>query len=108
MTGYGISEDRCDSCEMDFYDLIDSLVSDIGHLEAKVVYLRYLLSRCLPKHDGEMLRCDIFSDLRNAYFDQPAFEKYVSRYCGGHDPLEDAERCEFLMRLSRGEESVDL
>jgi hypothetical protein len=93
---------------MDFYDLIGSLVRDIQHLESKVVFLRFSLSRFLSEHDGEMLRCDIFSDLRDSYFDQLAFNKYVSKYCNGIDPLDNTERCEFLMRVSRGEEAVNL
>ena len=98
----------CDVCEMDFCDLIGSLVRDIQQLESKVVFLRYSLSRFLPKHDGEMLRCEIFSDLCSSYLDQPAFEKYVLKRCNGINPLDNMELCEYLTRISRGEEIVDL
>jgi hypothetical protein len=99
----------CDGCVMDFYDLIDLLVKDIQHLETKTVYLRYTLSRLLPdKYDGEMLRCDIFHDLTRNHFDQPAYQRYISSYCGGRDPNEDEAYVNLLMRISRGKQSVGL
>jgi len=108
MTDFEMMDDCCDKCEMDFYQLIEWLINDIQHLESKVVYLRYSLSKLLPEYDGEMLRCDIFSDLSSIHYDQPAYQRYVSRYCGGHDPVDDAEFNKLLMMLSRGEKSVNL
>jgi hypothetical protein len=74
MNDYGMFDDQyCDNCEMDFCDLIGRLVRDIQHLESKVVFLRYSLSKFLPEYDREMLRCDIFADLYGNYFDQMRF-----------------------------------
>ena len=98
----------CDKCEMEFYRLVDCLIKDIQHLETKVVYLRYSLSRFLPEGDGKMLRCEIFSDLSGSYYDQSAYQRYVSEYSDGQDPRETAEYCERLMRISSGNESVGL
>jgi hypothetical protein len=98
----------CEKCEMEFYETIDHLINDIKHLEAKVVYLRYSLSRYLPKYKGEMLRCDIFDDLSNIYCFDPAYQRYVSEYCDGHDPQEDKSYVALLKRLSTGAESANL
>ena len=101
--------DYCGKCEMGYYEIIDHLINDIKHLEAKVVYLRYTLSSgFLPKHFREMLRYDIFDDLSNVYWDDPAYQRYVSEYCGGHDPMEDKSYFALLERLSTGAESVNL
>jgi len=102
------NDDYCDKCEMDYYDIIDHLIKDIQHLEAKVVYLRYLLSGFLPKHDRDMLRCDIFHDLARAFWELPAYRRYVSKYCDGHDPIDDDSYVALLTRISTGEESTRL
>ena len=101
-------DDQCTSCEMRFFDLIDQLIMDIRHLEPKVVYLRYLLSMYLPEWDGEMLRCDIFSDLVGSYWDRPAYQDYLKAFYDGHDPLDSDEFNGFMWRLSRGEASANL
>jgi len=108
MTAHEMSRDFCDNCEMDFYSLVDCLIKDIQHLESKVVYLRYSLSMFLPEYDGEMLKCEIFSDLSGSYSDQSAYQRYVSDYCHGQDPMDTAEYCAHLMRVSCGKGSVDL
>ena len=97
-----------DERETDYFQLIDLLIADIQHLESKVVRLRYLLSGFLPEHDGKMLRCEIFSDLAGSYYDQPAYQQYVEKYCYGHDPMENTNHVEHMMKLSHGDESVDL
>ena len=108
MVDYGIDCDYCDKCEMDFCQLIDLLITDIQHLESKVVRLRYLLSGFLSEHDGKMLMCEIFSDLSGRYYAQPAYKQYVAKYCDGHDPMDNTNFVEQMMKLSHGDESVDL
>ena len=108
MTAHEMFRDFCDNCEMDYYSLVDCLIKDIQHLESKVVYLRYSLSNYLQEHNGEMLRCEIFSDLSGSYSYQTAYQQYVSEYCNGQDPMDTEEYCERLMRISCGKESVDL
>jgi hypothetical protein len=99
--------DYCDHCEMEYYQLIKLLIKDIQHLEAKAVRLRYSLSKSLPGCDGEMLRCEIFSDLAGNYYDQPAYQRYISSCCGGLDPMDDDNYYEFMLKISKGEEAVD-
>jgi hypothetical protein len=101
-------DDYYNKCEMNFYEIIEHLIKDIQHLEAKVVYLRYLLSGFLPKHDREMLMCDIFHDLASACWEHPAYRRYVLEYCDGHDPMGDDSYVALLTRLSTGEESARL
>jgi hypothetical protein len=101
-------EGCCDKCEMDFYDLIDILIKDIQHLESKVVCLRYSLSNYLPKHDGEMLRLDIFHDLAGVYWEQPSYQKYISERYGNHDPMDCKPYNDLLRKLSQGEETAGL
>ena len=93
----------CNNCEMEFLDLVDHLILGIQHLESKVVYLRYLLSSYLPKWDGEMLRSDIFSDLTGGFWDKPAYQRFMSVYHGGFDPMDGEAFTGFMWRLSRGE-----
>ena len=108
VTDYDLDYIDCESCELEFYQLIEKLVADVQHLEAKSIYLRYLLSQYLPKHTGEMLRCDIFHDLYGSNYDYPAYQRYVSKWCGGRDPLDNWKRCKYLMRVSRGEKTLGL
>jgi hypothetical protein len=93
---------------MEFLDLVDHLISGIQHLELKVVYLRYLLSMYLPEWNGKMLRCDIFSDLTGGFWDKPAYQRYISRYHGGLDPMDGEAFSDFMWRLSRGEDLTGL
>ena len=108
MCDYEVSSDYCDECEMGFYDFIDLLIMNTKHLESKVVSLRYLLSTFFPDYDAKMLRSDIFSDLSPSFYDQPVYQQYISKYYDGNDPMDDDEYCSLMIRLSRGEESVNL
>jgi len=105
---YDWNDDFCASHAMQFYDLIDHLVTDIQHLESKVVYLRYVLSRYLPAWDGQMLRSDIFCDLTGVYWEQPAYQEYMKDYNGGLDPMESDTYTDFMWKLSRGEAVTNL
>ena len=108
VTDYDIDDNNCDNCELEFHQLIEKLVKDIQHLEAKTVYLRYLLSQYFPKHTGEMLRSDIFSDLYGNNYDYPAYQRYISKWCSDRDPLDNRKRCKYMMRVSRGEVTLGL
>jgi hypothetical protein len=91
---------------MEYFNLIEQFISDINHLEAKVVYLRYLLSWHIDDHTGAMLRCDIFHDLAAPYYG-PAFDRFVSKYSAGHDPRQCPRQARHLWRISKGKEAVD-
>jgi len=67
MTEFDCCGDCCDKCIEDAYEFIEVLVKDIQLLASEVVRLRYLLSWHLPEHTGEMVRCEIRSDLRGNY-----------------------------------------
>ena len=98
----------CDKCEADFYQLIDLLIKDIQHLETKVVHLRHSLSMFLPEHEGKMLRCGIFSDLSGCHCEQPAYQRYVSAYCDGNDPMYSEDFNNHMLELAKGREVADL
>lgn len=98
----------CDRCVEDFYNLTELLIKDIQHLETKIVYLRYTLSKHLPPFDGQMLRADIFSDLSGCYWDHPAYQDYMDEYNYGQDPMNDAGKTRLMLRISRGEQAVNL
>jgi len=98
----------CDKHEYDYLNFIDQLVRDIQKLELRIVYLRHILSRHLPDHEGEMLKCEIFSDLAGGYYDDAVYQRYVSDYCDGKDPMEDPDFHEHMIKVSRGEELFDL
>ena len=98
----------CSNCVEDFYNLTDLLINEIQHLEAKIVFLRYTLSKHLPAYDGEMLRCDIFSDLSRRFWDHSAYREYMDEYNFGQDPMDEAKQVRRMIRISRGEESVNL
>ena len=108
MTDCYCDRDYCESCEMEYFQLIEALISNIKHLEAKTVFLRYTLSNFLPLHRAELLRSDIFSDLSACHIDLPAYHRYISTCCDGTDPLDDKNHCKHLKRLSRGEVAINL
>jgi hypothetical protein len=105
---YACCGNCCADCVVDFYGLTDALIKDIQHLEAKVVFLRYSLSKHLPAYDGEMLRCDIFSDLSGCYWDNCAYRQYMEKVYDGHDPMDNQKHVNFMIKLSRGKDSVAL
>ena len=107
MNDYEMPGDYCEHCEMEYYQLIEQLVKDIQHLESKALRLRYSLSRFLPESDGETLRGEIFSDLAGNYCEQPAYQRYISKYCDGCDPMDNDNYNENLLKISKGEESID-
>lgn len=98
----------CNTCEMEHFQLVEQLIMNIRHLESKVVYLRCTLSNQLPQHEAELLRSDIFSDLSLSYFDNPAFLRYMTKYCDGIDPMDDANHCKHLKNIAKGKTVVNL
>ena len=107
MIYHEMAGDYCEKCEMDSFQLINHLINDIQLLSSEVVRLRYSLSWFLPKHEGEMIRCEIVSDLHGSYYDFPTYQHFVSDFCNGHDPLENEDYCNHMAKLSKGEESSD-
>ena len=107
MTDYDCYGDCCDKCIEGAYEFIEVLVKDVQLLSSEVVRLRYLLSWHLPEHTGEMVRCEIRSDLRGNYGQYPTYQDYVSEYCNGHDPFECELYCNHMERLARGAKSAD-
>jgi len=107
MIYHEMTDDYCDSCVMDSFQLINHLIKDIQLLSSEVVRLRYSLSWFLPEYDGEMIRCEIVRDLHGSYYDYPAYQHFVSEHCDGHDPLESEGFCNHMAKLSNGEESSD-
>jgi len=93
----------CANCEDEANRLINHLLGDIQLLALEVVMLRYAISWVLPKHDGGTLRSEILSDLYGSYYDYPAYQRFMSAYYGGNDPMEDKAFNDHLIRLSKGE-----
>jgi hypothetical protein len=102
---YGVC---CDNCIYDSYELIDSLVKDITHLESKIVYLRYTLSKHLSEHDGKMLMCDIFSDLSAPHWDKPIYQQYMKVFHDGLNPLDNGDLSKYLRSIMRGNAQSNL
>ena len=66
------------------------------------------ISGHLSEYDGKMLRSEIFSDLSGCYLEQSVYKRYISDYCDGNDPMDSEEHIRLMMKLSKGEEIVDL
>lgn len=107
MKNHEIVNDYCEKSDLDSLQLIDQLIKDIQLLSSEVVRLRYSLSYFVPKHDGEMIRCEILSDLHGSYYDYPAYRHFVSDYCDGYDPFDNEGYCAHMAKLSKGEDSSD-
>jgi hypothetical protein len=93
---------------VDSYDLIDSLVRDIKHLESKIVYLRHALSKHLAVYEGERLMCDIFSDLSAPYWDNPLYQQYMEKYHDGINPLDNGDLSKYLRKVKHGKAQSNL
>ena len=90
---------------LDFFRLIEALISDIQHLESEVVCTRYELSRYLPEKERNLLRSDILSNLGGRYASDPAYDAFVQEWCGGNDPMDSDEWVEHICRLAHGDGS---
>lgn len=82
--------------------LIEYLILDIKHLETEVVRNRYQLSQYLPPPHGELLRCDILSDLGGRYGGDPAYDSYVALFHDGHDPMDTDEWVHHIIQATKG------
>lgn len=107
-TTYG--EDDCEDCMIlyDLCQLIDSLVTDIIHLEEETVKWREALLVYLPPEDADGLRSDILSDLAGRHTNEDMYELYM-RLCGiRQDRMESSEHSDRMWRLKNGidEETV--
>jgi len=101
-------DDYCFACETEYIWFIDSLVNDIKHLELKIIYLRFTLSKYLSEHEGEMLMCDIFSDLSAPHWDNPVYQKYMKDFCDGLNPLDNGDLSKYLKKITSGNEPRNL
>ena len=90
---------------LNVFRFIESLITDIQHLESEVVRTRYELSKCLPEEERNLLRSDILAGLGGRYPDDPAYDAFVQEWCGGSDPMDSDEWVEHIWSLAHGEES---
>lgn len=90
---------------MDVFRLIESLISDIQHLESEVVRTRYELSKYLPEKERNLLRSDILANLGSRYAGDPAYDAFVQEWCGGSDPMDADEWVEHIWKLAHDEVS---
>ena len=106
MNSHGESSDS-DSTVLisDVFQLIESLITDIQHLESEVVHTRYELSKYLPEKERNLLRSDILAGLGGRYAGDPAYDSFVREWCGGSDPMDSDEWVEHIWRLAHGEVS---
>jgi len=98
----------CAKHEEETNQLVNHLLGDIQLLASEVVLLRYAVSWSLPKHEGETVRGEILSDLYGSYYTYPAYQRFISVYYDGEDPMEDKAFIEHLIKLSKGEVSAAL
>lgn len=102
----------CGDCDSLFqcYQLIDSLVQDILSLEEEMVNWRHALVRHLALPDARDLQSDIFDNLAQRRYDDPAYQKYLRIFHYDADPMESDEHVRKLHRLAHGtdEDSVNL
>jgi len=102
MTEFYPNDEYCAACEMESFSLIEHFIFDIQHLSSEVVRLRYMLSRHLPKEEGDTVRTEIFSDLYGSYYDYPAYKKYISTCCNDIDPMNSEAFEKHLKKTSIG------
>ena len=89
----------------DVFRLIESLITDIQHLESEVVRMRYELSRHLSEKERNLLRSDILAGLGGRYAGNPVYDAFVQEWCGGSDPMDSDEWVEHIWRLAHGDGS---
>ena len=90
---------------LNVFRLIESLITDIQHLESEVVRTRYELSRHLSEKERNLLRSDILSNLGGRYAGDPVYDAFVQEWCGGSDPMDSDEWVEHICRLAHGDGS---
>ena len=105
MNSHEFPDARSSVSVLDYFRLIEALISDIQHLESEVVCTRYELSRHLPEKERELLHSDILANLGGRYAGSPAYDVFVRQWCNGTDPMDSDEWVEHIWRLAHGEES---
>lgn len=100
-------EDECSRIG-DFCRLVHSLAQDINGLEEEVVRWRQALIKYLPPQEAEGLRSDIFTNLSGSYAADEAYQFYIGRLCGGHDPMENEEHINRMIRLRDGTDDTTI
>jgi len=105
MTEFYPNDEYCAACEMESFNLIEHLIFDIQHLSSEVVRLRYMLSRYLPKEEGDTIRSEIFSDLHGSYYDYPAYKTYIANCCNDIDPVNSEAFVKHMQKISKGKKS---
>ena len=89
--------------EEDFFCLIDALVQEINSLEAEVVRTRQVLTEYLPECWADGLRQDIFCNLSRCFSgDSELYDRYMSYYYDGIDPMDNNEKTALMLRLRDG------
>jgi hypothetical protein len=96
-----VLDDDC-SVAVDFFSLVDALVSDIKHLEDEVIMLRRDYAMSLPEPEQKALLSSIFSDLSNCYDDSELFTAYYRCFHNGVNPLDCKARTERMTKISKG------
>jgi hypothetical protein len=110
MTDYIFSYECEDECSRiaDFCSLVHSLVLDINSLEEEIVRWRQALIKYLPNQEAEGLQSDIFSNLAGDFSADEAYLFYIERLCNGHDPMQNDEHVNRMIRLRDGTDDTTL
>ncbi|WP_069874300.1 hypothetical protein [Fusibacter sp. 3D3] len=85
-----------------------SLIQNINSLEEEVVRWRYALIQYLPTKEADELRSDIFSNLTGGIDCDEAYQFYVEKMCGGHNPMDDEEHFNKTLRLRDGRDDTTI
>lgn len=96
--------DECpdaDDCKLiqTFLELVDTLITDIKHLEAEVIQTRYELSCCLEPGYTDNLRSGILSNLAARHYSNLAYQEYNRIYYDGGDPMDFKVNLDHWYRL---------
>jgi bacterioferritin (cytochrome b1) len=67
-----------------------------------------MLSRYLPKEEGNTIRTEMFSDLHGSYYDYPTYKKYISTCCNDIDPMNSDAFVKHMQKISKGKKSLEI
>ncbi len=93
-----------DDCELitSFLELVDAMVRDMQHLKAETIRARYELSQKFDPDHKWITTVDILSNLDMPHYDSLAYQKYVSAYYDGGDPMSFKGYVDSMVRLANG------
>lgn len=93
-----------DNCKLiaSFLELVDAMVRDIQHLKAETIRARYELSQRYDPEHKWITTVDILSNLDMPHYDSIAYQKYVSIYYDGGDPMSFKGFVDSMVRLAQG------